>query len=136
MDASKTVENYFIVTEYDKEPDSFKINAFFDKTTIKSDKGEKSIAFKLDVHQIVSTKITYNLIDEYGKAIDLKDTKEEKPADNDLKGIGKVGDDISFDLKKEGTENLWQEEMQKDEPSFDESDLTSSSLALALKKNK
>lgn len=135
VDASKTVENYFIVTEYDKEPDSFKINAFFDKTTIKSDKGEKSIAFKLDVHQIVSTKITYNLIDEYGKAIDLKDAKAEKPEDNDLKGIGKIGDDISFDLKKEGTENLWQEEMQKDEPNFDESDLTSSSLALSLTKN-
>lgn len=136
VDASKTVENYYIVTEYDKEPDSFKINAFFDKTTIKSDKGEKSIAFKLDVHQIVSTKITYNLIDEYGKAINLKDAKEEKPEDNDLKGIGKIGDDITFNLKNEGTENLWQEEMQKDDPAFDESDLTSSSLALALTKDK
>lgn len=129
VDASKTVENYYIVTEYDKEPDSFNINAFFDKTTIKSDKGEKSIAFKLDVHQIVSTKIAYNLIDEYGKAIDLNDAKEEKPADADLKGIGKIGKDISFDLKNEGTENLWQEQ------GLDEWDLTSSSLALSLTKN-
>ena len=135
VDASKTVENYFIVTEYDEEPDSFNINAFFDRTTIKSDKGEKSIAFKLDVHQIVSTKITYNLIDEYGKAIDLTDTNEAKPADTDLANLGKIGDVTTFNLKNEGTENLWQEEMQKDEPSFDESDLTSSSLALALTKN-
>lgn len=135
VDASKTVENYFIVTEYDEEPDSFNINAFFDRTTIKSDKGEKSIAFKLDVHQIVSTKITYNLIDEYGKAIDLTDTNEAKPADTDLANLGKIGDVTTFNLKNEGTENFWQEEMQKDEPSFDESDLTSSSLALALTKN-
>ena len=129
VDASKRVDNYYIVTEYDDEPDSFNINAFFDRTTIKSDKGEKSIAFKLDVHQIVSTKIAYNLIDEYGKAIDLKDAKEEKPADNDLKGIGKIGKDISFDLKKDGTDNLWQEQ------GLDEFDLMDSSLTLSLTKN-
>lgn len=135
VDASKAVDNYYIVTDYDKDPDSFKINAFFQKTTIVSDKGEKSIAFKLEVQQIVSTKITYNLIDEYGKAIDLANTKEEKPEDNDLKSLGKIGNDISFDLKKDGTEILWQEEMKKDQPDFDEWDLTSSSLALSLTKN-
>ena len=135
VDASKRVDNYYIVTEYDDEPDSFNINAFFDRTTIKSDKGEKSIAFKLDVHQIVSTKITYNLIDEYGKAIDLTDTKEAKPADTDLANLGKIGDVTTFNLKNEGTENLWQTEMQKDEPNFDESDLTSSTLKMTLTKN-
>ena len=134
VDASKTVENYYIVTEYDNEPDSFKINAFFERPTVSSDKEKKLLTFELGVHQIVSTKITYNLIDEYGKAIDLKDAKEEKPEDKDLKGIGKIGDVISFDLKKDGTEILWQEEMQKEEPGFDEWDLTSSSLALALTK--
>lgn len=134
VDASKTVENYFIVTEYDEEPDSFNINAFFDRTTIKSDKGEKSIAFKLDVHQIISTKITYNLIDEYGKAIDLKDAKEAKPADTDLKNLGKLGngtDDpvATFNLKNYGTEILWETE------GLDEFELMSSSLALSLTEN-
>ncbi|WP_311376640.1 Ig-like domain-containing protein [Anaerococcus lactolyticus] len=132
VDASKTVDNYYIVTEYDNEPDSFKINAFFERPTVTSDKAKKSLTFELGVHQIVSTKITYNLIDEYGKAIDLKDAKEEKPEDKDLKGIGKIGDVISFNLKNEGEENLWQTEMQKEEPGFDEWDLTSSSLALTL----
>lgn len=134
VDTSKTVENYYIVTEYDDEPDSFKINAFFERPTVTSDKEKKSLTFELGVHQIVSTKITYNLIDEYGEAIDLKDAKEEKPEDKDLKGIGKIGDVISFNLKNEGEENLWQTEMRKEEPGFDEWDLTSSSLALTLTK--
>ena len=129
VDASKTVDNYYIVTEYDKEPDSFKINAVFHKTTVVSDKGEKSISFKLEVQQIVSTKITYNLIDEYGKEIDLNDAKEAKPADDDLKGIGKIGDVTTFDLKNDGTENLWQDQ------ELDEWDLMDSSLALSLTKN-
>lgn len=134
VDASKTVDNYYIVTEYDKDPDSFKINAFFQKTTIVSDKGEKSIAFKLDVQQIVSTKITYNLIDEYGKAIDLNDAKEAKPADTDLENLAKLGngtDDpvVTFNLKKDGTEILWQERK------LDEFDLTDSSLKLIFTKN-
>ena len=129
VDASKTVENYYIVTEYDKEPDSFKINAFFDRPTVTSDKAQKSLTFKLGVHQIVSTKITYNLIDEYGKEIDLNDVKAEKPADTDLKGLGKIGKDITFDLKNEGTNNLWQEQ------ELDEWDLMDSSLALSLTKD-
>ena len=129
VDASKTVDNYYIVTEYDKEPYSFKINAFFETPTIKSDKKEKSITFGLGVHQIVSTKIAYNLIDEYGKEIDLNDAKEAKPADTDLKGIGKIGEDITFDLKKEGTDNLWQDQ------ELDEWDLMDSSLALSLTKD-
>lgn len=78
VDASKTVDNYYIVTEYDKDPDSFKINAFFERPTVTSDKAKKSLTFELGVHQIVSTKISYNLIDEYGKAIDLNDAKTEK----------------------------------------------------------
>ena len=129
VDASKTVENYYIVTEYDKEPDSFKINAFFDEPTFESDKKSKSLTFKLGVHQIVSTKITYNLIDEYGKAIDLNNANEAKPADGDLKGIGKIGDVTTFDLKKNGTENLWQEQ------GLDEWDLMKSSVTLSLTKN-
>ena len=135
VEASKTVENYYIVTEYDKEPDSFKINAFFDEPTFKSDNKEKSLTIVLGIHQIISTKIAYNLIDEYGKEIDLNDAKEAKPADNDLAGIGKIGEDITFDLKKEGTENLWQEEGAKEDQKFDEWDLIDSSLALSLTKN-
>ena len=129
VDASKTVDNYYIVTEYDKDPDSFKINAFFERPTVTSDKAKKSLTFELGVHQIVSTKISYNLIDEYGKAIDLNDAKTEKPADNDLKGLGKIGDVATFDLKKEGTEILWQEQ------GLDEWDLIDSSVTLSLTKN-
>ncbi|PWL97500.1 MAG: hypothetical protein DBY04_06225 [Clostridiales bacterium] len=135
VDASKTVDNYYIVTEYDKEPDSFSINAFFDEPTLTSDKETKSLTFELGVHQIVSTKITYNLIDEYGKAIDLKEAKEEKPADTDLENLGKLGngtDDpvATFNLKNDGTEILWQEQ------ELDEWDLVESSVTLSLAKNK
>lgn len=128
VDASKTVENYYIVTEYDKEPDSFKINAFFDEPTFKSDNKEKSLTIGLGIHQIVSTKIAYNLIDEYGKAIDLTDAKEAKPAVDDLKGIGKIGDVTTFDLKNDGSTNLWQDQ------ELDEWALMDSSLALSLTK--
>lgn len=126
VDASKTVEHYYIATEYDKEPDSFKINAFFKDPTFTSDKGEKSITFKLSVNQIVSTKITYNLIDEYGTEINLNDAKEEKPADTDLQNLGKIGSVTTFNLKKDGTEILWQKE------DLDAWDLTDSSLTLSL----
>lgn len=134
VDASKTVDNYYIVTEYDNEPDSFKINAFFDEPTSSSDKKTATITFTLGIHQIVSTKITYNLIDEYGKAIDLKDTKEEKPEVNDLKNLGKLGKGTdepvaTFNLKNEGEEILWQTE------ELDDFDLMDSSLKLSFTKN-
>ena len=129
LDASKTVDYYFLKTEYDTDDAAFKINAVLEYVGSLSPKGTNKLEFNVDIHQIVSTKITYNLIDEYGKAIDLNDTKEEKPGDDDLKGIGKIGEDISFDLKKDGKEILWQEQ------GLDEWNLMSSSLAMTLSKN-
>lgn len=129
LDASKTVDYYFLKTEYDTDDAAFKINAILQYTGSLSPKKTNNLVFNVDIYQIVSTKITYNLIDEYGKAIDLNDAKEEKPADTDLQGLGKIGKDISFDLKNTGEEILWQEK------GLDEWDLMDSSLALSLTKD-
>ncbi|WP_215506667.1 hypothetical protein [Peptoniphilus sp. EMRHCC_23] len=130
VDAEKTVDKYYLRTEYQDSANAFKIKAFFPGAPQLSPKGGKELVFSLDIYQIVSTEIEYNLIDEYGKAIDLKDDKEEKPLLKDLKGIGKIGDDISFDLKNTGKEILWQEQ------NLDEWELMSSSLAMTLTKDK
>lgn len=130
LDASKTVDYYFLKTEYDTDDAAFKINAVLEYAGSLSPKQTNNLEFSVDIHQIVSTKITYNLIDEYGNAIDLTDTKEEKPKDADLANLGKIGDVTTFNLKNEGTEILWQE---KD---LDEWELMSSSLKMTLSKDK
>ena len=129
LDASKTVDYYFLKTEYDTDDAAFKINAVLEYAGSLSPQKTNNLEFNVDIHQIVSTKITYNLIDEYGKAIDLTDTKEEKPADTDLENLGKIGNVTTFNLKKEGTEILWQEQK------LDEWNLMDSSLAMSLTKN-
>ncbi len=129
VDATKTVDFYFLKTEYDTEDTAFKINAFFGAAPSLSPLGKSHLEMKIEIYQIVSTKITYNLVDEYGNAIDLNDAKAEKPADDDLKGLGKIGDVTTLDLKKNGTEILRQEK------GLDEWDLMDSSLALTLTKN-
>lgn len=103
LDASKTVDYYFLKTEYDTDDAAFRINAVLEYAGSLSPKIKENLEFSVDIHQIVSTKITYNLVDEYGKAIDLTDTKEEKPADADLANLGKIGDVTTFNLKNEGT---------------------------------
>lgn len=129
LDASKTVDYYFLKTEYDTDDAAFRINAVLEYAGSLSPKIKENLEFSVDIHQIVSTKITYNLIDEYGKAIDLTDTKEEKPADADLANLGKIGDVTTFNLKNEGTEILWQNQK------LDEFDLMDSSLTMSLTKN-
>ena len=128
IDASKTVDYYFLITEYDNDDAAFKINAFFGDAPSLSPKATSDLIFQLDIYQIVSTKVTYNLLDEYGKAIDLNNAKEEKPEDADLKNLGKIGAVMVFDLKKNGTEIL------RKEKKVDEWDLMDSSLALSLTK--
>lgn len=130
VDAQKTVDKYYLRTEYQDSPNAFKIKAFFSGAPQLSPKGGTELVFSLDIYQIVSTEIEYNLIDEYGKAIDLKEDKEEKPLLKDLKEIGKFGNDVTFDLKNTGKEILWQEQ------GLDEWDLTDSSLAMTLTKDK
>lgn len=129
LDASKTVDYYFLKTEYDTDDAAFRINAVLEYAGSLSPKIKENLEFSVDIHQIVSTKITYNLIDEYGKAIDLTDTKEEKPADADLANLGKIGDVTTFNLKNEGTEILWKNQK------LDEFDLMDSSLTMSLTKN-
>lgn len=129
LDASKTVDYYFLKTEYDTDDAAFRINAVLEYAGSLSPKNTSNLEFSVDIHQIVSTKITYNLIDEYGKTIDLTDTKEEKPADTDLENLGKIGDVTTFNLKNEGEEILWQDQK------LDEFDLMDSSLTMSLTKN-
>lgn len=129
LDASKTVDYYFLKTEYDTDDAAFRINAVLEYAGSLSPQKTNNLEFNVDIHQIVSTKITYNLIDEYGKAIDLTDTKEEKPADADLANLGKIGDVTTFNLKNEGTEILWQDQ------ELDEFNLMDSSLTMSLTKN-
>lgn len=129
LDASKTVDYYFLKTEYDTDDAAFRINAVLEYAGSLSPQKTNNLEFSVDIHQIVSTKITYNLIDEYGKAIDLTDTKEEKPEDADLENIGKIGDVTTFNLKNEGTEILWQDQ------ELDEFNLMDSSLTMSLTKN-
>lgn len=129
VDASKTVDYYFLKTDYDTDDAAFRINAVLEYRGSLSPREANDLVFNVDIHQIVSTKITYNLLDEYGKAINLNDTKEEKPAEADLKNLGKIGSVTTFDLKNTGTETLWKEQ------GLDEWDLMDSSLALSLTKN-
>ena len=129
VDASKTVDYYFLKTDYDTDDAAFRINAVLEYRGSLSPREANDLVFNVDIHQIVSTKITYNLLDEYGKAINLNDTKEEKPAEADLKNLGKIGNVTTFDLKNTGTETLWKEQ------GLDEWDLMDSSLALSLTKN-
>ena len=129
VDAQKTVDKYYLRTEYQDSANAFKIQAFFEDAPPLSPQGTRDLIFTLGIYQIVSTKIEYNLIDEYGKAIDLKDDKEEKPADADLENLGKIGDITTFNLKNEGTEILWQDQ------NLDRFDLMDSSLTMSLTKN-
>ena len=130
VDAQKTVEKYYLRTEYQDSANAFKIKAFFEDAPPLSPQDSRNLTFTLGIYQIVSTEIKYNLIDEYGKAIDLNDAKEEKPGVDDLKGLGKIGKNISFDLKNTGEEILWQEQK------LDEWSLMDSSLAMKLTKDK
>ena len=129
VDATKTVDFYFLKTEYDADGAAFRINAILEYAGSLSPLNKNKLEFTINIHQIVSTKITYNLIDEYGKAIDLNDSKEEKPEDADLENLGKIGSVTTFNLKNTGSEILWKEK------SLDEWDLMDSSLALILTKN-
>ena len=129
VDASKTVDYYFLKTDYDTDDAAFRINAVLEYRGSLSPREANDLVFNVDIHQIVSTKITYNLLDEYGKAINLSDAKEEKPEDADLENLGKIGSVTTFNLKKTGTETLWKEQ------GLDEWELMDSSLALSLTKN-
>ena len=134
VDAQKTVDKYYLRTEYQNSANAFKIQAFFEDAPPLSPQGSRDLTFTLGIYQIVSTKIEYNLIDEYGKPIDLKDAKEEKPADIDLENLGKLGNGTdepvaTFNLKNDGTEILWQDQ------NLDRFDLMDSSLTLSLDKN-
>lgn len=129
LDASKTVDYYYLMTEYDNNDSLVKINAIFDYKNSFSPKDKPDLTFKIGIQQIVSTTITYNLVDEYGKAIDLNDAKEEKPEDTDLKNLAKFGkgtDDplLTFNLKNKGTEILREEKID------DEDELIDSSIKL------
>ena len=126
VDASKTVDYYFLKTEYDTDDAAFRINAVLEYRGSLSPREANDLVFNVDIHQIVSTKITYNLLDEYSKATNPNDTKEEKPAEADLKNLGKIGNVTTFDLKNTGTETLWKEQ------GLDEWELMDSSLALSL----
>ncbi len=124
LDASKTVDYYYLMTEYDNNDSLVKINAIFDYKNSFSPKNQADLTFKIGIQQIVSTTITYNLIDEYGKAIDIADEKEEKPADTDLENLAKFGNGtdeplLTFNLKNNGTDILREEQIDDEDELID-----------------
>lgn len=134
LDSSKKVDYYYLRTEYDEGDKLIKVNAILDYKNSLSPKNQADLTFKIGIQQIVSTTITYNLIDEYGKAINLNDAKEEKPEDTDLENQAKFGNGtdeplLTFNLKKDGTDIL------RDEQIDDEDELIDSSIKLILEKD-
>lgn len=134
LDSSKTVDFYYLRTEYDEGDKLIKVNAILDYKNSLSPKDQADLTFKIGIQQIVSTTITYELIDEYGKLIKLDDQKEEKPEAADLKNQAKFGNGtdeplLTFNLKKDGTDIL------RDEQIEDEDELIDSSIKLILEKD-
>lgn len=134
LDSSKTVDFYYLRTEYDEGDKLIKVNAILDYKNSLSPKDQADLTFKIGIQQIVSTTITYELIDEYGKLIKLDDQKEEKPEAADLKNLAKFGNGtdaplLTFDLKNKGTDIL------RDEQIEDEDELIDSSIKLILEKD-
>ena len=134
LDSSKTVDYYYLRTEYDEGDKLIKVNAILDYKNSLSPKDQADLTFKIGIQQIVSTTITYELIDEYGKLIKLDDQKEEKPADTDLENQAKFGNGtdaplLTFNLKNKGTDIL------RDEQIDDEDELIDSSIKLILEKD-
>ena len=133
LDSSKNVDYYYLMTEYDENDSLVKINAILDYRNSLSPRDQADLTFKIGIQQIVSTTITYNLIDEYGKPIDLNDAKEEKPADTDLANLAKFGNGtdaplLTFNLKNKGTDILREEQID------DEDELIDSSIKLIVEK--
>lgn len=134
LDSSKTVDFYYLRTEYDEGDKLIKVNAILDYKNSLSPKDQADLTFKIGIQQIVSTTITYELIDEYGKLINLDDQKEEKPEAADLKNLAKFGNGtdaplLTFDLKNKGTDIL------RDEQIEDEDELIDSSIKLIVEKD-
>ena len=134
LDSSKTVDFYYLRTEYDEGDKLIKVNAILDYKNSLSPKDQADLTFKIGIQQIVSTTITYKLIDEYGKLIKLDDQKEEKPEAADLKNLAKFGNGtdaplLTFDLKNKGTDIL------RDEQIEDEDELIDSSIKLIVEKD-
>ncbi|MBU5670191.1 hypothetical protein KQI68_10150 [Peptoniphilus sp. MSJ-1] len=118
-DSTKTVENYYIRTQYDTDVNRFNILAFFDEAAPIG--AGQDLKFELGIYQVVNTNINYKYVDEYGNVI-TKDT----PAQDELKNKAKLGEVKTFDIKTSGSENLWQSK------SLDEWDLMDSSIDLTL----